>query len=67
MRPSVRKTLKMNPLGRAKEKLKKGKATVRAKVAHCSYIVKYLKIVARETHQRSESFSCAKVNYSALP
>ena len=42
MRPSVRKTLKKNPLGRAKEKLEKAKASVRAKVEHCFHVVKCL-------------------------
>lgn len=42
MRPSVRKTLKKNPLGRAKEKLEKAKASVRAKVEHCFHVVRCL-------------------------
>ena len=42
MRPSVRKMLKKNPLGRAKEKLEKAKASVRAKVEHCFHVVKCL-------------------------
>jgi len=42
MRPSVRKTLKKNPLGRAREKLEKAKASVRAKVEHCFHVVKCL-------------------------
>jgi len=42
MRPSVRKTLKKNPLGRATEKLEKAKASVRAKVEHCFHVVKCL-------------------------
>jgi IS5 family transposase len=42
MRPSVRKTLKKNPLGRAKEKLEKARASVRAKVEHCFHVVKCL-------------------------
>jgi len=42
MRPSVRKALKKNPLGRAKEKLEKAKASVRAKVEHCFHVVKCL-------------------------
>jgi len=42
MRPSVRKTLKKNPLGRASEKLEKAKASVRAKVEHCFHVVKCL-------------------------
>ncbi len=42
MRPSVCKTLKKNPLGRAWEKLEKAKASVRAKVEHCFHVVKCL-------------------------
>lgn len=42
MRPSVRKALKKNPLGRAKEKLEQAKASVRAKVEHCFHVVKCL-------------------------
>jgi IS5 family transposase len=42
MRPSVRKALKKNPLGRAKEKLEQTKASVRAKVEHCFHVVKCL-------------------------
>jgi IS5 family transposase len=42
MRPSVRKTLKKNPLGRAREKLERAKASVRAKVEHCFHVVKCL-------------------------
>jgi IS5 family transposase len=42
MRPSVRKALKKNPLGRATEKLEKAKASVRAKVEHCFHVVKCL-------------------------
>jgi len=40
MRPSVRKMLKKNPLGRAKEKLEHAKASVRANVEHCFHVVK---------------------------
>ena len=42
MRPSVRNTLKKNPLGRAREKMEKAKASVRAKVEHCFHVVKCL-------------------------
>jgi IS5 family transposase len=42
MRPSVRKSLKKNPLGQAKEKLEHTKASVRAKVEHCFHVVKCL-------------------------
>jgi len=42
MRPSVRKTLKKNRLGRSKEKLEHTKASVRAKVEHCFQVVKCL-------------------------
>jgi IS5 family transposase len=42
MRPSVRSALKKNPLGRAKEKLEKAEASVRAKVEHCFHVVKCL-------------------------
>jgi transposase, IS5 family len=42
MRPSVRKALKKNPLGRSKEKLEQAKASVRAKVEHCFHVVKCL-------------------------
>jgi len=42
MRPSVRKTLKKYSLGRAKEKLEKTTASVRAKVEHCFHVVKCL-------------------------
>lgn len=42
MRPSVRKALKKNPLGRAKEKLEQAKASARAKVEHCFQVVKCL-------------------------
>ena len=42
MRPSLRKALKKNPLGRAKEKLEQVKASVRAKVEHCFHVVKCL-------------------------
>lgn len=42
MRPSVRKALKKNPLGRALEKLEQAKASVRAKVEHCFHVVKCL-------------------------
>jgi IS5 family transposase len=42
MRPSVRKALKKNRLGRVKEKLEQTKASVRAKVEHCFHIVKCL-------------------------
>lgn len=42
MRPSVRRALKKNPLGRAKEKLEQAKASVRAKVEHCFHGVKCL-------------------------
>jgi transposase, IS5 family len=42
MRPSVRKALKKNTLGRAKEKLEQTKASVRAKVEHCFHVVKCL-------------------------
>jgi IS5 family transposase len=42
MRPSVRKALKKNPLGRATEKLEQTKASVRAKVEHCFHVVKCL-------------------------
>jgi IS5 family transposase len=42
LRPSVRKALKKNPLGRAKEKLEQAKASVRAKVEHCFHVVKCL-------------------------
>jgi IS5 family transposase len=42
MRPSVRKALKKNPVGRAKEKLEQAKASVRAKVEHCFHVVKCL-------------------------
>jgi IS5 family transposase len=42
MRPSVRKKLKKNPLGRATEKLEQTKASVRAKVEHCFHVVKCL-------------------------
>lgn len=42
MRPSVRKTLKKNKLGRATEKLEQAKASVRAKVEHCFHVLKCL-------------------------
>jgi IS5 family transposase len=42
MRPSVRKALKKNPLGRATEKPELTKASVRAKVEHCFHVVKCL-------------------------
>lgn len=42
MRPSVRKTLKKNKLGRATEKLEHTKASVRAKVEHCFHVLKCL-------------------------
>jgi IS5 family transposase len=42
MRPGLRRALKKNPLGRAKEKLEKAKASVRAKVEHCFHVVKCL-------------------------
>jgi IS5 family transposase len=42
MRPSVRKALKKNPIGRATEKLGQAKASVRAKVEHCFHVVKCL-------------------------
>lgn len=42
MRPGLRKALKKNPLGRAKEKLEHTKASVRAKVEHCFHVVKCL-------------------------
>ena len=42
MRPSVRKALKKNPMGRALEKLEHTKASVRAKVEHCFHVVKCL-------------------------
>lgn len=42
MRPSVRKTLKKNKLGRATEKLEQAKASVRAKVEHCFQVLKCL-------------------------
>jgi IS5 family transposase len=42
MRPSVRTTLKKNSLGRAKGKLEKAKASLRAKVEHCFHVVKCL-------------------------
>ena len=42
MRPSVRKALKKNSIGRALEKLEKTKASVRAKVEHCFHVVKCL-------------------------
>lgn len=42
MRPGLRKNLKKNKMGRAIEKLKKTKASVRAKVEHCFHVVKCL-------------------------
>jgi len=42
MKRSVRKALKKNPLGRAKEKLEKAKASVRAKVEHPFHVLKNL-------------------------
>lgn len=42
MKRSVRKALKKNPLGRAKEKLEKVKASVRAKVEHPFHVLKNL-------------------------
>ena len=42
MRPSVRKALKKNPVGRATDKLEQTKASVRAKVEHCFHVVKCL-------------------------
>lgn len=42
MKRSVRKALKKNPIGRAKEKLEQAKASVRAKVEHPFHVVKNL-------------------------
>jgi IS5 family transposase len=42
MKRSVRKALKKNPLGKAKERLEKVKASVRAKVEHPFHVVKNL-------------------------
>jgi IS5 family transposase len=42
MKRSVRKAMKKNPLGRAKEKLEKAKASVRAKVEHPFHVLKNL-------------------------
>lgn len=42
MKRSVRKTLKKNPLGRAREKPEKAKASVRAKVEHPFHVLKNL-------------------------
>jgi len=42
MKRSVRKATKKNPLGRAKEKLEKAKASVRAKVEHPFHVLKNL-------------------------
>jgi IS5 family transposase len=54
MRPSVRKALKKNPLGRAKEKLEQAKASVRAKVEHCFHVVKCL-FKHRKTRYRGQN------------
>ena len=67
MRPSVRKTLKKDPLGRAREKLETAKASVRAKVEHCFHVVKCL-FKHRKTRYRGlarTTPSCLR--YSALP
>lgn len=42
MRPGLRKTLKRDKLGRATERLEQTKASVRAKVEHCFYVIKCL-------------------------
>ena len=42
MKPSLRKALKKDKLGRITEKLKQTKASVRAKVEHCFHVVKCL-------------------------
>jgi IS5 family transposase len=42
MRPGLRKALKKNRVGRAKEKLEHTKASVRAKVEHCFQVIKCL-------------------------
>jgi IS5 family transposase len=60
MRPSVRKALKENPLGRAKEKLEQTKASVRAKVEHCFHVVKCL-FKHRKTRYRGLSKNNAQL------
>ena len=57
MRPSVRKALKKNPLGRAIEKLEHTQASVRAKVGHCFHVVKCL-----FKHRRTRYRGLAKNN-----
>ena len=42
MKPSLRKALKKDKLGRITEKLEQTKASVRAKVEHCFHVVKCL-------------------------
>ena len=42
MKPSLRKALKKDKLGRITEKLEQTKASVRAKVKHCFHVVKRL-------------------------
>lgn len=58
---SVRKALKKNPLGRAKEKLEKAKASVRAKVEHPFHVLKNL-FKHRKTRYRGLAKNTAQLH-----
>lgn len=61
MKRSVRKALKKNPLGRAREKLEKAKASVRAKVEHPFHVLKNL-FKYRKTRYRGLAKNTAQLH-----
>ncbi|MFS2017172.1 IS5 family transposase [Massilia sp. CT11-108] len=61
MKRSVRKAMKKNPLGRAKEKLEKAKASVRAKVEHPFHVLKNL-FKHRKTRYRGLAKNTAQLH-----
>ncbi|NIA55063.1 IS5 family transposase [Massilia sp. TW-1] len=61
MKRSVRKAMKKNPLGRAKEKLEKAKASVRAKVEHPFHVLKNL-FKYRKTRYRGLAKNTAQLH-----
>ena len=61
MKRSVRKATKKNPLGRAKEKLEKAKASVRAKVEHPFHVLKNL-LKHRKTRYRGLAKNTAQLH-----
>jgi IS5 family transposase len=61
MKRSVRKAMKKNPLGRAREKLEKAKASVRAKVEHPFHVLKNL-FKHRKTRYRGLAKNTAQLH-----